>query len=306
VDLDGDGIGDVLSGSWPGELYFFKGLGKGKYAAATKLKDADGKEIKIESASTVFACDWRGTGQLDLLVGCIKGHVHLIPNDGTKEKPAYGKPVKLQSAGEDITVGHGDSHPVMADWEGTGKPGLVVSGGDGSVLWYRNEGTRKEPKLAAAVTLVPTVGRGHSDDAKASKEPRRGSRAKVWVGDWNDDGRLDLLVGDFSSHFGEEPKLSEDEKKRKKELEAKQAEVEKKLQPYFKELEELSKKEDTKTEEGLAEYQKKAEKIQKKYKKEVEEQGKVFTELRKYQPPMHYHGYVWLYLREADKTKSDQ
>ena len=30
MDLDGDGRTDILSGSWPGELYFFKGEGKGK------------------------------------------------------------------------------------------------------------------------------------------------------------------------------------------------------------------------------------------------------------------------------------
>jgi hypothetical protein len=138
VVFDADGTPDVLSGSWPGELHFFKGEGKGKFAAAQQLKDKDGKVIKLGSATTAFACDWRGTGQLDLLVGDIGGHAWLVPNEGTKEKPAYGKAVKLQAGGKDIKVSHGDSHPVMADWENSGTPGLVVGCGDGSVVWYRN------------------------------------------------------------------------------------------------------------------------------------------------------------------------
>ena len=79
---------DILTGCWPGELYFFKGQGKGKFAKGETLKDTDGKVIKIGSASTVFACDWRGSGKLDLLVGDISGHVWLVPNEGTRTKPA--------------------------------------------------------------------------------------------------------------------------------------------------------------------------------------------------------------------------
>ena len=33
MDLDGDGVTDLLSGSWPGEIFFFRGKGKGDFAA---------------------------------------------------------------------------------------------------------------------------------------------------------------------------------------------------------------------------------------------------------------------------------
>jgi hypothetical protein len=166
VDLDGDGIPDIHSGCFPGELYLFHGLGKGEFAPGVKIKDKDGKDIKVDSASTVFAADWRGTGRLDLLVGSISGDVYLIPNEGTAKKYAFGTPQKLKADGKEIRVPHGDSHPVMADWDRDGKPGLIVGTGAGSLLWYRNVGSRTEPKLAAPVTLVaesPTAKQFDSD-----------------------------------------------------------------------------------------------------------------------------------------------
>jgi hypothetical protein len=61
-------LGDILTSSYPGELYFFKGKGNGEFAAPVKLH-RDGKAINLGASSTVFAVDWRGTGRLDLLVG---------------------------------------------------------------------------------------------------------------------------------------------------------------------------------------------------------------------------------------------
>ena len=48
MDLDGDGVADLISGSWPGELFFFKGHGHGNFDAPIKLKDNSGHTINIE------------------------------------------------------------------------------------------------------------------------------------------------------------------------------------------------------------------------------------------------------------------
>jgi hypothetical protein len=57
VDFDGDGRSDVLSGSWPGEIYLFRQLDDGKFAKRERLKDSDGESINVGSASAVFAAD---------------------------------------------------------------------------------------------------------------------------------------------------------------------------------------------------------------------------------------------------------
>jgi hypothetical protein len=310
VDFDGDGIPDILTGCWPGQLYFFRGLGKGKFAAGQTLKDKDGKEINAGNASTVFACDFRGTGRLDLLVGCIEGHVFLIPNEGSRTKPAFGKPQKLKAKAtglgrlfkdnaSEIRVPHGDSHPILADWEKTGKPGLIVGCGDGSVLWYRNEGTRKEPKFGAPATLVATPA------GKGNKEAQRGTRAKVCVFDWNNDGHLDLLVGDFGFHQGPAPKLSEADTKLQKETQAKINKLQKELQPYYQEMNKIYQEAaKDRTAEAIAKRDKKLQAAAVPYKKQAAELSKLYQTLRRFQPSYSYTGHVWLFLRQPAERAS--
>src|SRR5262249_29870144 len=143
-----------------------------------------------------------------------------VPNEGTRTKAEYGKAVKLEADGKPINVGN-DSHPVAADWDKDGLLDLVVGTGAGSVLWYRNVGGKDAPKLAAPVTLVPEIVREDNSWTKPPKEGQWGMRAKICVTDWNNDGWPDLLVGDFTSWSGPEPKLTDEQKARKKELEAK-------------------------------------------------------------------------------------
>jgi hypothetical protein len=196
VDLDGDGRPDILSGSWPGEIYFFRRLADGSFAAPQRLKTASGKPLNVGSASVPFAFDWDGDGKPDLIVGTVSGEVFFVPNVGTRAKPAFGGPKPLTAGGKPIRVEHGDAAPVVADWDGDGKADLVVGAGDGSVVWFRNEGTAREPRLAAARVLVPPSPSPWADD-RARGPADWGVRVKPCVVDFDGDGRPDLLLGDL-------------------------------------------------------------------------------------------------------------
>jgi hypothetical protein len=301
VDLDGDGILDIVSGSWPGELYFFKGLGKGQYQKGEKLKDRDGKEIKLGSASTVFAVDWSGKGVLDLLVGDIEGKVWLVPNEGTAKKPDFGSPRQLNADGKAITVPHGDSHPIAADWDGDGLLDLIVGAGDGSVLWYRNVGTPKEPKLAAARVLVAASTFGQKHPPEDSARDQVCMRAKVCVVDWNGDGRLDLLVGDAGYTQPPPPKLTREEEEARKRAQDEYNKLTKEYQPLLQEQSKLFQVPQNEKSEAKAEREKKQREVQEKLKPFYEKSQPLIEAITKGQGRSEWHGHVWLFLRKPAK-----
>ncbi|MFW6125217.1 MAG: FG-GAP-like repeat-containing protein, partial [Pirellulales bacterium] len=51
MDLDADGRDDILSGSWPGQLYLFHRNEDGTFAAGEVIDDRDGSPVKVGSAS---------------------------------------------------------------------------------------------------------------------------------------------------------------------------------------------------------------------------------------------------------------
>jgi hypothetical protein len=305
VDLDGDGIPDIVSGSWPGELYLFRGQGKGKFAAGEKIKDKDGKFIKLGSASTVCATNWLGTGKLDLLVGNIQGEVWLVPNKGTKTGNVFDWARKLEVNGEPIRVNHGDSHPIAADWDGDGKLDLLVGTGAGSVLFYRNIGTVREPKLAAPQTLVPESPVLRNPD-KPRKEGQCGMRAKICVTDWNGDGRLDLLVGDFASVVGPEPKLTDAEKAQQKEAQEKQNKIYQQYFPLLQRQQKLSTAPEGETPQARQEREKKLAAVQEELLPLQKQLNEISETMRRFYPSVTCQGNVWLFLRRAAPASSSR
>lgn len=198
MDYDADGLSDIITGSWPGEISLFRRNADGSFAAGEKLTDSSGTPLKSGSASAVFLYDWDSDGDLDLLSGVVEGHVLLYTNTGSRAEPSYGEPQRLSAAGNEIVVGHGDSGPAVADWDGDGLHDLLVGAGDGSISLYRNVGSIIEPELAAAATLLPASGNDIiTTTASDSHKIGCGTRTKIAVADFNADGKLDLLVGDF-------------------------------------------------------------------------------------------------------------
>jgi FG-GAP-like repeat len=205
VDLDGDGRQDILSGSWPGEIYLFRRQADGAFAPGKVLTDAKGKEINVGSAAAVFAVDWDADGDLDLLVGTISGSVHILSNGGSRRAPAFGDAVKIELPGQDQQMS--DSAPVAADWDGDGRLDLLIATGEGSVSFYRNVGTARAPRLSKGIELIgPSPGTAQDDRRRNAGE--WGQRAKICVTDWDGDGRLDILLGDLCGNYTAKPNQS--------------------------------------------------------------------------------------------------
>jgi hypothetical protein len=201
VDFDDDGKLDLVAGDSDGSVWFFRNTG-GKLAAGVMV-EADGKPIcgsktvmkgdvrKTEPASSKLAddyskldiADWDGDGLKDLIIGHSRSELVLYMNTGKKGEPRFGPPRKIEPEKDPLPV---RPSPLLVDWDGDGVQDLLVGSENGEIFFYRNEGTEKKPSFLKGVKLE-----------SGGKVIKKGTRARIDVADWNSDGKLDLLLGDF-------------------------------------------------------------------------------------------------------------
>ena len=180
VDWNGDGKRDLLVGDRGGYLHLFLNQGSNRYPefAPAGMIQAVYKDFDVVSNASPCVVDWNADGRMDLLVGKGDGELYLYLNEGTKDQPMFGKPIKINDGKLDVGS---NSSPDMGDLHGEGKKDLIVGNDNGEVFIFRNQGKDGDPQfdnLGRKIFLI------FNNDAS----PR--------VIDWIQSGSNDFVVAD--------------------------------------------------------------------------------------------------------------
>src|SRR5690606_9588686 len=101
ADLDGDGLVDMLLGTWNEGVLYFRNVGTRE---APRFEPDSARTIRLTrgSNSTPALGDIDGDGDLDLFIGEASGEVNFYRNDGSASEPRF---TLVSDAFEGIDVG---------------------------------------------------------------------------------------------------------------------------------------------------------------------------------------------------------
>ncbi len=83
------------------------------------------------------------------------------------------------------------------DWDNDGLKDLISGDTNGSVWYFRNTGTVKNPELARG-KLIKAGGKIIKKSITYENGVKIGTYSKLHIADWNGDGLIDILIGNTS------------------------------------------------------------------------------------------------------------
>lgn len=227
IDWNKDGKPDLIAGDEDGRVAFIENTGALDLNGTPQFlspryfqQEAD--DLKCGALATPVGVDWDGDGDIDIISGNTAGYILFFENLSGPgvEKPKWAAPKYLEADGKVIRPMAGPNGSIqgpceakwgyttlsIADWDGDGLPDILINSILGKVVWFKNIGTRKSPKLAAAQPIEvewngpqPTLAYGWlRPEGKALLTQWRTTPVAV---DWNRDGLTDLVMLDQEGYL---------------------------------------------------------------------------------------------------------
>jgi hypothetical protein len=182
-DVTGDGKPDIVAAGYlgddtfgvPAPISLLVGNGKGSFTLA-----GSSYALPDDSGITSLAlADFNGDGNLELVAAAKSGAVYVISD---LRSIAISYPVPVQTL--NVPATGGPSWAAVGDFNGDGKPDIVVASG----LAYMPEGS---------VSVL--LNNGNGTFGAAQTYTVGGAPTSVAVGDFNRDGKLDIVTANSNS-----------------------------------------------------------------------------------------------------------
>ncbi|MEO6039755.1 MAG: T9SS type A sorting domain-containing protein [Saprospiraceae bacterium] len=184
-DLDGDGDEDLVVGSNLGSIYYYENTaGAGNPMNLVRDQNTMWLFLDVGQASAPAVLDLDNDGLKDLIVGERQGNLNFFRNIGSPTQPIFAPTITESKLGNITTSpfpgGIGFSTPTIQNTNDG--PLLLVGGNDGMLLAYQNLTPTANPYSLVSDNW------GHLDV---------GNRSHAAFADLDDDGYMDLIVGNY-------------------------------------------------------------------------------------------------------------
>ncbi len=233
-DWTGDGCPDIICGNEDGRVCLYENTGKfrrinqnGITVKSPVFKaplyfQQEAYELKAGSLSTPCCVDFDGNGSIDIVCGTSAGNILFFKNLSKPgdEFPKWDRPVYLEADGKVIHIMAGPNGSIqgpierkygyttltVADWDGDKLLDIMTSSVLGKVVWFKNIGSKTNPKLAPAQAIEVEWIEKQPELAWGWMKPDGKKLLTQWrttpvMFDWNKDGLVDLCMLDQQGYF---------------------------------------------------------------------------------------------------------
>ncbi|MHC4942511.1 MAG: FG-GAP repeat domain-containing protein [Planctomycetota bacterium] len=191
MDFNDDTYLDLIVGDRNGFINYFRRLPNGTLTAEPDIV-ANGTTIDVGENSAPCTVDWNEDGLLDLVIGNdTSKRIRLYLNSGTPSSYLFTTFTEIESSGTPIVYGRCVPH--VCDLNEDGKKDLIIGEDLGWVYYYENTGTNAAPSFSGWVKL--------ESNGSPIKWPSGQTDTRVWMDDWNGDGKCDLLLGNYAKNL---------------------------------------------------------------------------------------------------------